>query len=431
MGKRYWLILSYRAIIDGSACAQHIDDRLPVFQERGITPVLLTGTIGGRSKRWPHFRCSSVAPSGIRFELRHYLRKRFLKRWQFKLVETVLLLPVFPFYLLEKIIINLESEWSWFFLSSIRGYFLCRRFRPEVIYSTGGTASAHVAAEIISRMTGLPWLAETQDPLVHDQDWRRGRTVLKVYTWLEKRICRKADTFIFLAEAARANMAARTGMPECGRVIYPGADPAMFRNGLYTKGSRCHFAHFGTLNGTRNLVVLLTALRRLIDTGRVDPDIIRLDIYGSLDGGSKRAIQQFGLESIVTDHGVLTRKDALAIMQRTDCLLLIQNTIFFSSETIPSKVYEYLLSGRPILGLVHHNDELHAMLLDSGNFPVPADQPEAVADTVENIVAHFRDNTLSTWAASHDRTVAGAVDQLIRLGEEAIRRKNRPGEQGR
>jgi len=198
--------------------------------------VLLSGTIGEQSNRWPHFRCWSLAPSGIRFELRHYLRKKFHKRWQFKLVETILLLPVLPFYLLEKILINLESEWSWFFVPSIRGYFLCRRFEPEVIYSTGGTASAHIAAGIISRLTGLPWLAETQDPLVHDQEWRRGRTVRAVYTWLEKRLCMNADVFLFLATAARENMAARAGMPGCGKVIYPGANPAMFQSGLYEKG---------------------------------------------------------------------------------------------------------------------------------------------------------------------------------------------------
>ena len=249
MARRYWLILSYRANIDGSACAQHIDDRLPYLEARGITPVLLTGPVGKRFQRWPHYRSLSIAPSGISFELRHALRKRLHRRWQFKLVETVLLLPVIPFYLLEKLIINLESEWSWFFLTSIRGYFLCRRFRPEVIYSTGGTASAHLAAEIISRLTGLPWLAETQDPLVHDQDWRRGKTVLRLYIWLEQRICRKADAFIFLSGSARDNMAVRTGIPGCGRVIYPGSDPEMFYGGLYVQGQKCHFAHFGTLAG--------------------------------------------------------------------------------------------------------------------------------------------------------------------------------------
>lgn len=425
---RCWLILSYRSGLDASACSQHIDDRLPFFLARGITPVLLTGTIGSRSKRWLHYRCPSLAPSGIRFELRHYLRKRLHKRWQFKVVETILLLPVFPLYLIEKIIINLESEWSWFFLSSVRGYFLCRRYRPEVIYSTGGTASAHIAAGLISRLTGLPWIAETQDPLVHDYDWRRGRRVRILYQWLEKSICRNADVFLFLAQAARDNMAARAGMQGCGRVIYPGANPAMFQENLYEKGEQCHFAHFGTLNGTRNLVTFLRALRLLLDRGTVEKDLIRIDIFGSLDSGSKKVLNELGLEGMLTDHGVVPRKEALAAMQKTDCLLLIQNTIFFSSETIPSKVYEYLLSGRPILGFVHHNPELQTILVQSGNFPVPADDVEAAAESMERIVRRFREGTLSDWHPDHDWTVARAVDELIRLGEQAARRIGRSGQ---
>ena len=420
--KRHWLILSFRSNIDGSACSQHIDDRLPLLLKRGIVPVMLTGTIGDKSDRWPQFRSLSLAPSGIRFELRHFLRKKFRKRWQFKLVETILLLPVLPFYLIEKIIINLESEWSWFISSSIRGYFLCRRFKPEVIYSTSGTASAHVAADIISRLTGIPWIAETQDPLMHDYGWRRGRRVKAVYLWLEKRICSNADVFLFLVEAARHNMAARSGMPGCGRVIYPGANPEMFQDGLYEKRDQCHFAHFGTLDGTRNLVVFLKALRLLIDNNRVDKDIVRVDVYGSLDGGSRKAIKELGLEEMVTNHGMVLRKEALVAMQKADCLLLIQNTIFFSSETIPSKVYEYLLCGRPVLGFVHHNPELDSMLQESRNFSVPADQVEPAADAIEKIVAQFKDSSLSQWTPCSIWTVEKAVDKLIHFGNEAARR---------
>lgn len=424
---RCWLILSYRSGLDGSACSQHIDDRLPFFPAHGIVPVLLTGTVGSKSSRWLHYRSLSLAPSGIRFELRHYLRKRLPKRWQFKLVETILLLPVLPIYLLEKILINLESEWSWFILSSVRGYFLCRRFRPEVIYSTGGTASAHIAAGIISKLTGLPWIAETQDPLVHDHDWRRGRRVMSVYKRLEKAICRNSDVFLFLAQAARDNMAARAGMKGCGRVIYPGADPSMFHGDLYTKGEHCHFAHFGTLNGTRNLITFLRALRLLIDRRRIEKDIVRVDVYGSLDSGSKRILQELGLESALTYHGSVPRKEALQVMQKTDCLLLIQNTIFFSSETIPSKVYEYLLSGRPILGFVHHNPELEAILRQSGNFPVPADDVEMAAAIMEKIVKMFMEDALTHWKPTREWTIARAVDELVRFGERAALRIDRQG----
>ncbi len=416
---RYWLILSYRANVDGSACAQHIDDRLPYLAKRGITPVLLTGPVGERCQRWPHFRSLSIAPSGIRFELRHALRKRLPKRWQFKLAETLLLLPVFPFYLLEKLIINLESEWSWFFGAAVRGYVLCRRYRPEVIYSTGGTAAAHVAAGILRRLTGLPWLAETQDPLVHDHDWARGPLVLKLYKWLERRICEGADCFILLARGALENMAARTGLAGCGRVIYPGADPALFPEGNYLPGQQCRFAHFGTLAGSRNLVVFIRALRRLLDSGRLDSGRIGVDVYGSLDAESKKVIAETGLTALVVDHGPLPRKEALRAMQRTDCLLLIQNTIFFSSETIPSKVYEYLLSGRPILGLVHHNQELREMLAQAGHVPVRADDIDEVAEAVARIVASFGAGTFSSPPCASPWTVERAVGELVAIAEAA------------
>ena len=419
--ERHWLILSYRSNIDGSACAQHIDDRLPFFEKKGIIPVLLTGPIGKRFRQRPHFRSWSVAPSGIRFELRHFLRKRFSKRWQFKTVETVLLLPVLPFYLLEKIIINLESEWSWFFLASIRGYFLCRRYRPEVIYSTGGTASAHVAARFISRATGLPWLAETQDPLVHDHDWTRSKMVRRIYEWLEREICAHAEGLIFPAQAACRNMAARTGMPNCGKVIYPGANPAFFQKGLYEKGPRCHFAHFGTLAGSRNLVVFLKAVSTLITDKEVDRDLVRIDVYGSLDGASRKSVEETGLGDLVVDHGPLARKDALAAMEKADCLLLVQNTIFFSSETIPSKVYEYMQSGRPVLGLVYRNRELTEMLRKDGYFVAPADDAETVATEVKRIVDAFRHDSLPCIIQSGEWTVAKAVDQLVVLGEDAAK----------
>jgi hypothetical protein len=104
-------------------------------------------------------------------------------------------------------------------------------------------------------------------------------------------------------------------------------------------------------------------------------------------------------------------------MQRSDCLLLIQNTIFFSSETIPSKVYEYLLSGRPILGLVHHNQELREMLAQTGHFPVRADDVDEVAGAVERIVASFTAGTLSSRPAASPWTVERAVAELVTMAD--------------
>ncbi|CAK8721271.1 O-antigen ligase [Candidatus Electrothrix laxa] len=424
--KKCWLILSYRANIPGSACSQHIDDRLPFFQEQGIEPILLSGPVGEPSERWLHYRTLSLAPSGIRFELRHFLRKHLHKRWQFKLVETLCMVPIFPFYLLEKIIINMESEWSWCFLASVRGFLLCRQLRPEVVYSTGGSASAHLAGLLIKRWTGCTWIAETQDPLVHDHGWRRGRRVLQVYKALEKKICQHTDAFVFLVHAAMKHCNNRTEGQCRGTVVYPGSIPNLFQQ-QFVKGTRCHFAHFGSLAGTRNLVTFFQALHQVL-TQSADfsalRDKVQVDVYGSFDGDSEREMERLGFSDLVIRHGTVSRQEALTAMQQTDCLLVIQNIIYFSCETIPSKVYEYLLTGRPIIGLVYKNEELDSMLTKHGHSAVPANNVQAIAEAVKKTLDDFMQEeqngnyrTITKKESDKLPTVADAVRKLIALAE--------------
>ena len=104
-------------------------------------------------------------------------------------------------------------------------------------------------------------------------------------------------------------------------------------------------------------------------------------------------------------------------MQQVDCLLLIQNTIYFSCETIPSKVYEYLLTGRPILGLLHNNQELESMLLERGYYTVAADDVQATAKAIEAVFAAWKTDQQPNKTVSENYTVAKAVDRLLCLTE--------------
>lgn len=105
-----WLVLSYFSRIDGVASAQHIDDRIPLLRKVGIEPVLLTGPCGERWEEGRHAIGRCVAPSGIRFEVRHLFRKRELRGGPYKVLKFLLLFPVLPFYLLEKLLVDLDSQ---------------------------------------------------------------------------------------------------------------------------------------------------------------------------------------------------------------------------------------------------------------------------------------------------------------------------------
>jgi len=406
---RHWLILSYFSRIDGMACAQHIDDRLPYLRKSGISPIMLTSVCATRHEGLIHRRTPSVAPSGIRYELRHLRRRSRIAKVLAPLINVLSL----PFYLIEKIIVDLDSQWSWFPLAAWRGRALCREFAPELIYSTGGASSAHVAACIISRTTGIPWIAELQDPLVYG-DSTRSRRAQRLYGGIVSLMCRHASAVIFLTEEARRRAAASTELGDKGRVIYPGADPAIMPDVPYQRGERCCFAHFGSLGGTRNLRVFLQGLQLLFEEQPELAGLIHVDLYGTADRATIEDIRAFPYPGVIRNFGRIPRKNSLIAMKQSDVLLLIQNTDSISAETIPSKVYEYFLSSRPILGLVHNNSELRDMLKLLGHIPAVADDRLSVNRGITQMIqlwSHTRTNCIP----QSPYNVESAVIKLIGL----------------
>ncbi|GFE62575.1 glycosyltransferase family 4 protein [Geobacter sp. AOG2] len=411
---KQWLVLSYFAGIDGMACSQHIDDRLPLLRKQGIRPLLLTGICGKPLLDTTTVRVPSLGPSGIRFELRHLQRRM---RWLKPVLGTLNLL-LLPFYLLEKLLIDLDSQWSWFPLAIWSGSRLCYRHRPHVIYSTGGPASAHLAAAVIARRHGIPWIAEFQDPLVHG-DWLRSKRAFKIFSWLERFVCTRADAVIFLTDEARKRADERTGLGKRGWCVYPGSNPAAMPQVAYEKGDFCRFAHFGSLGGSRNLKVFLEALGEVLAERPYLGNIVRLDVFGTCDRLSLRLIEAFPVQGVVRYHGRISRSDSLVAMKRCDVLLLIQNTEEFSAETIPSKTYEYFFTGRPILALVHKNPELCRMMSQLGHTAVKADDSEDVKGAITTLADRWSANCLEP-AAGGGFEVEWAVDRLISIGDGIV-----------
>jgi glycosyltransferase involved in cell wall biosynthesis len=211
------------------------------------------------------------------------------------------------------------------------------------------------------------------------------------------------------------NARQRVGEPFAGVVILPGSSPSLFGPARYTKGSYCHFAHFGSLAGTRNLQVFFQALDLLLQDDPALRSCIRVDLYGSFDRLSIAAMHRYALESLVSHFGLIDRKKALEAMQGADCLLLIQNVTFFSSETIPSKIYEYLLSGRPVLGLVYQNTELTEILAADSHFVAAADDVHGVKKRLAEILHLYKTTDFIWHNGAGTYRIDAAVRQLIAL----------------
>ena len=425
-----WLILSHAFNMDGRAASHTITDKIPHLLRQGITPIVISAVTGRRDANIEHHQLLPLSPAGLRFDLRHVLRRKLTNRIAYNVVLGLVSLLLLPFYIVEKLIEDREPHWSWGPAAYLRGARIIRKRRPAVIYSTGGANSAHWAAEKLARRFDLPWIAEIHDPMgIAGAEGPRQQFAYE----LEGRICDRADVAIWFTEEALAVARARhPALAERGHAMVPGADAPHVERIPYRRGAKFVIGHFGSLSPTRHLGVVAQALQRLIVQDPALANILRLEIYGSdLDSVSREALR--GLPAgMVETKGRLERDPAtgesgrdrvVRRMNAVDCLLLLHGTEPFCAEYIPSKMYEYLWARRPIVALVWRNPQMTRMLNELGHIPVAADDVNAVEGALAALITRWRDDELVDSGKPSPYTVRAAVDQLVAWGREAAARR--------
>lgn len=375
-----WIIQSYNFNAREGAASFHIDDRVKAILATSPDSVFISGPLGEPREGTRHHIVHSISPAGVRYEIRHWVNKRPTRPR--KLMKAAASALLFPFYVLEKILIPLEARWSWSLGAAWRGVREHAQGRAEAVYSTGGPYCAHLAGWLTSRLTGLPWVAEIQDPIglrecgknAWDRFWnpRVEAFILKharLTVWLTEEA----------AERAKTIQGEASGRQVCIRPWTRWDNDSV--NAQVGKPGKRTFTHLGTLGGSRNLDPILDALNLL--AGR-DPEAYGRLVF-TIGGNVPSAIRDKALSSPHADRfnfiGKVPRDEAHRIMQNSDVLLVIQNTTEISRYTIPSKVYEYLNSTRRILALPHNNKEIPALLRDCDR-AAEASDADAVAEAI-------------------------------------------------
>jgi len=419
-----WLIVAHCFNMDGRAASQTITDRLPLLMERGVTPMVISAPTGKKDRRFRHYQVFSPAPSGFLFEARHVIAGKTRVVSLRRLLKALLTLPLLPFLLIEKLFINLDSHWSWFLSASILGWRVAKDDRPALVYSTAGPSSTHLAGYLIARMCGLPWLAEVHDPLIMDAQKRRYQRY-RFHRWLETLIFKHADAVIYFTEKALASAENRTGVSGKGHVLRPGANPPPVGTVGYEKRRQFHLGHFGSLADDRNLGDIFKSLDVLKrEHPQAAKDVV-LDVYGSqLDRTSKHLMDRYDVHEMVHLHGRIEsdpttgksgRQQVIEEMHRCDVLVLMQGDSTAGEEYIPSKLYEYVLTRRPILGIVLEGSEADRLLKEGGHVAIQKGDVNAIVRALKTFLDEWENDGVADMKGRGAFTIEKAVDQLIHI----------------
>jgi hypothetical protein len=381
-----------------------------------VQPIVFSAITGIKDTRFLHQQFLAWGPSAFRFDFRHWIANQYGRGWFYKLTTRTVSIFLAPFIAIEKLLLGYSSQWSWAIPAFLRGYWLIKSGKVDVIYSIGSAWSAHLAGVWLKRATGIPLISEVHDPMVIRQDpddlgiKKPKNRDARFRHYLEGQLCKYSDYVWWFTDGALhyagiRNPNLNTLGNAHGFVVMPGANPPITRDRhSHHYSNHLNLCHFGSLANDRSLSIILKAVHSLIAKYTEVREVIRVHAYGApLDTLTSDAIKHFGYTDLLIAHGRLERdpdtgksgrEQVAQKMQEADILILLHGCDEWCSEYIPSKFYDYLWAGRPIWAITHRNPQLDQMLRERGSYLSVDGDEEGIAKTLERIYLDWKSREL-------------------------------------
>jgi hypothetical protein len=264
----------------------------------------------------------------------------------------------------------LGFHWSFLACRAARSLLSPEENAQVTIYSTFPPIGPHLAALSLVRNRRWKWIADFRDPLIHQMSDGRHHWLQSIaQSRLEKTILAKADAVVVSNDGLERRW--RSTYPKLGdriSVIWNGYDPEdRIEERQLPERDFQLISHIGALYGGRCISPLLESVSRLVKTGRVARERIRIRLVGPVDREclpSAKFLEQAKCDGWleIIPHQV-PQLEARGMAQESNALLLIQP---HSTVQVPGKLFEYLRLKRPILAYILPGSPIEEILRRSG-----------------------------------------------------------------
>lgn len=321
---------------------------------------------------------------------------------------------------------------SWLLGAVPAGLRLIRQTRPDAIWSTYPIPTAHLVGYWLSRLSGLPWVADFRDPMAHD-GYPADPVLWRSFAAVERKVFARAARCTFTTPGAARLYAQRfPAAADRLRVIENGYSEAAFQQAeraVRMEGANAPpstaaapaagprvLLHSGVVYPDwRSPARLFEALAAAKVAGRVDAARLRLRLRATAHDDFVLALaRRLDVADLVEVAPPLPYADALAEMLRADALLLLQSND--CNDQIPAKAYEYLRARRPVLTLADLAGDTAQLMRRAGLPRIAAleDGPGVAA-----VLDRFLDDLFHGRAALPAASAIAAASRESRTGELA------------
>ncbi|WP_194768762.1 glycosyltransferase family 4 protein [Tamlana sp. I1] len=220
----------------------------------------------------------------------------------------------------------------------------------DTIITTGPPHSVHLIGLKLKESLGVKWLADFRDPwttIGYHKQLRLTRASEVKHKQLEKKVLNEADQLIVTSFTTKKEFENISDKPI--EVITNGYDDEVFQD--FQMDSKFTLSHIGSLLSKRNPEILWRALSELINENKDFSKDFQLNFIGSVSENILESLGKFNLSDYVNDVGYVSHNESIVFQKKSQILLLIEIDSEETKSIIPGKLFEYMVSNRPIIAI--------------------------------------------------------------------------------
>ena len=261
----------------------------------------------------------------------------------------------------------------------------------DLIVSTGPPQSMHLIGRRLALETGLPWIADFRDPWTKIFYFKHLSMTHGTERWhkkMEMKVLDDASVVVAVSPLVQQEFQAMTstrvelitnGFDECDFA----AEPCHEAEG----GSDNEFCvtHTGLFAADGNPTVLWEVLAEKCASDNAFRKALKIKLIGKTDESILTALNEAGLSECVKNIGYLPHSEAVEQQRNASLLILPLRKEPEYKAVLPGKLFEYLASRRPVLG-IGQKDGAMAMILNETKTGVVLDweDREAIACHIDS-----------------------------------------------
>ena len=271
----------------------------------------------------------------------------------------------------------------------------------DIIVSTGPPHSMHLIARKVARATGIPWVADFRDPwtkMFYFKHLALSPWAERKHARLEKMVLDDASVVVAVSPLVQDEFKAMTTTEV--DLITNGFDEDDFA----AKPQRDEYfsiTHTGLFASDGNPDILWKVLAEKCRRDSKFKKLLRIRLAGKTDKQITESIVAAGLGENLEDLGYCNHNDAVCLQKSSSLLILPLRKEPEYRATLPGKLFEYLASERPILGIGQTDGAMARIISQTqAGFVFGWEDSASISRYIDLCWERFRNGTLK--ADTHD-----------------------------